>query len=133
MIHIIIGIIFTFTGCLEYPIYKEKTGISEQNISCLKIITLEDSDQIIARKYLKASENCKYELVLTPHIIHDCQNPQVKSLGSDIDGYVSLKLYSGNRSIFRSQTDFKGEDHSSHLERLLEDFILLDEVKEIKR
>ena len=99
----------------------------------MKVITISDSDLEIAKRYLKVSEVCKNELALTPHIIRDCNNPQVKSLGSDIDGYVSLKLYLGEKELFRSQTDFKGDDHSSHLERLLKDFITLEEISKVRK
>ena len=114
-----------FTGCSDYPIYKEKKE-SLQNIHCLNIIALEDSDIQIAKKYLnnfEFSETCKFKFEIKPHLIHKCSNPKVKSLGSDFDGYVLIKLSKNNKLYFRSQVDFKGDEYAPHLKKLLIDFI----------
>lgn len=119
---------FLSTGCFEYPIYKEKKVEFTEKIECLSITSLLESDIEVAQEHLNFSKNCKYELVLKSHIIRDCNNPQVKSLGSDIDGYVSLKLVLENETIFRSQTDFKGDNYIPHLKRLLLDFKTLENL-----
>lgn len=125
--------ILLFSGCFEYPIYKEKKVEFNHNISCLKVVSIFESDIEIATKYLHNSEECNNKLILEPHTIHKCHNPRVKSLGSDIDGYVSIKLYEDEKLLFRSQTDFKGDDYSPHLERLIADFITLEEVQTIQK
>ncbi len=86
----------------------------------------------MVKKYLNISESCQYRLVIKSVAIHNCNNPQVKSLGSDIDGYVKLELYADKIMIFRSQTDFKGDDHSSHLQRLIKDLLTLPQFQEVR-
>ena len=126
-------VLILFTGCLDFPIYKEKSKDWTTTLSCIKVIAIEDKDIAIANHYLKISKTCDYKLVLEPHLIHKCHNPKVKSIGSDIDGYVRLELYKADKLLFRSQKDFKGDDYSSHLKTLLADFINIDEVVNVKR
>jgi hypothetical protein len=109
-----------FIGCSQPPIYKE---IKENNISfsCLNVTSIYESDLQIVAQHFKVSESCNYDLLVEPHLVHNCNNPRVKSLGSDFDGYVAIKLLKDEKLLFRSQTDFKGDDYLPSLERLLYD------------
>ncbi|HIC10930.1 MAG TPA: hypothetical protein EYO61_06220 [Campylobacterales bacterium] len=92
-----------------------------------------DKDIEVASKYLRTSQSCPYHLVLEPHLIHQCHNPRVKSIGSDIDGYVRLELQYQDRILFRSQKDFKGDDYISHMEELILDFASMEELNNIRK
>jgi hypothetical protein len=110
--------IFLF-GCSDAPIYK--TNNLKEIPKCVNAISLFKEDIEVARDFFEVSENCEHELLIEPHRTHNCNNPRVKSLGSDFDGYVSIKIYKDEKLLFRSQTDFKGDDYIPHLRRLLKD------------
>ena len=123
-------LVFLFLGCSGEKIYREKSEDFTEKLECVQVDSI---DIDIVRKYLLTSKDCKYILRINPHTIHKCYNPQIKSLGSDIDNYVRLELFHSNILLFRSQIDFKGDDYLPYLEKLLLDFIALDEVQNIKR
>lgn len=118
-----------FLGC-DNKIYKENKLNSDLN--CLKITTLEENDLQIAEQFFNIDQNsCEYNLLIEPYFAHNCNNPVIKSVGSDFDGYVSLKIFQNNQLVFKSQTDFKGDDYTNHLIRLLKDLSQEKELQDI--
>ena len=125
--------VLLFVSCSDFPIYKEKKKDFPKRLECIQVVSIYDKDIEIASKHLKISESCPYHLILKPHLIHQCHNPKVKSIGSDIDGYVRLELQYQDRILFRSQKDFKGDDYLQHMEELILDFSNMEEVKPITK
>ena len=123
-------LILLLLGCSGEKIYREKSKNFTEKLECVQVDSM---DIDIVKKYLLTSKDCKYILRINPHIIHKCYNPQIKSLGGDIDNYVRLELFHRNILLFRSQIDFKGDNYLPYLEKLLLDFVALDEVQNIKR
>ncbi len=109
------------------PIYKE-AKISEV-LECLKLDAIEGEAE--ARELFHFSKTCDTTLLLDSHFIHNCHNPRVKSLGSDFDGYVSLRIEENGTLLYRSQTDFKGDDTVYHLKRLLEELVKEHSVQKV--
>jgi hypothetical protein len=118
-LRLFIFITLFFWGCSDAPIYK--SGEVPKDLNCVNPISLFEEDIETSKEFFTVLENCKYDLIIEPHLTHNCNNPHVKSLGSDFDGYVSIKIIKDEKEIFRSQTDFKGDNHIPHLRRLLSD------------
>ena len=68
---------------------------------------------------LKEDPDCPYYLVLTKYKIGQCNNPVVKSLGSDFEGYVRLEILKGFTCYYKVQSDYK-LDRDAAFKRVLE-------------
>jgi hypothetical protein len=118
-----------FWGC-NAPIYSEKRDFNKP-LECLQLEALFEEEGAVVEKYLQisAERKCPYTISVQSHFVHNCSNPRVKSLGSDFDGYVSLKIYNREEAVYHSQTDFKGDDTLHHIDRLVLE--LIDKEREV--
>jgi hypothetical protein len=112
-----------FFGCSDNPIYKSNNLSKNEKISCFEIEAINSEDLKIAKDFfqsqIKIKKDCPFLLSVLRDTPHKCFNPRVKSTGSDIDNFSRLEIYSKNKLIYRSQINFKNENHKSYLLKLL--------------
>jgi len=102
---------FFFTGCQEdFPVYsqfcKEKDTSS---LKCLRYAILDSQDKKRVEETLKIKNDttCTYRVELTKYHVGNCNNPIVKSRGSDFDGYVRIEVKKGFKCYYKVQSDYK--------------------------
>ena len=67
---------------------------------------------------MKSDASCKYVVNLTRYHVGKCDNPIVKSVGGDFNGYVRVEVKKGFKCYYKVQSDFK-HDAEAALERVL--------------
>ena len=114
MILILSSIIFT--SCQEnFPIY-DKFCTTEEKIDCLSYdMLIKDSDKKRLKSAFKFEDNksCKYKVQLLKYHIGDCNNPIVKSVGGDFNGYVRVTISKGINCYYKVQSDFKDDENGA--------------------
>ena len=63
-------------------------------------------------------KSCEYRVELIKYRVGKCNNPQVKSLGGDINGYVRVEIKKGFKCYYKIQSDYKN-DESAAFDRIL--------------
>ena len=113
---------FFFVGCQEkYPTYA---AYCDQNgtkfPSCLHYAVLDENDKSMIKKSFGIQEDreCPYRAELTKYHIGNCNNPIVKSVGSDFDGYIRIEIKKGFKCYYKVQSDFKNDEDAA-FERVL--------------
>jgi len=118
----LLSITIFFVACEDYPVY---TGyLSEQkklSLACINIKTFDPKLTKPLQKSLSIYSNsaCSYKLTGYIHHVDSCSNPQVKSLGADLNGYVRLEVGDDNNRLYRVQSDFK-TDEDKAIQRVIE-------------
>ncbi len=116
----VLGILFS--GCQEkFPVYSSFCEQDERTFpKCLHyaVFNEEERDMIASAFGMKEDEACPYRVELTKYHIGNCDNPTVKSLGSDFDGYVRLEIKKDFKCYYKIQSDFKN-DESRAFQRVL--------------
>lgn len=105
-----------FTACKEkYPVYATFCSATDQKPYCLKYpgIAEEDKTLLENRLGLKEENACPYTLKLTKYRIGSCNNPVVKSTGSDFDGYVRIEILKGFKCYYKVQSDYKNDQEAA--------------------
>lgn len=93
----------TFTPpCLHYAIYNPKDKAAVENA-----LGIENTPE------------CEYRVELTKYHVSNCDNPVVKSIGSDFDGYIRLEIKKGFICYYKVQSDYKS-DADAAFDRILE-------------
>ena len=124
MLHkIILALLGIFLlGCQEkYPTYA---AFCDQNTtkfpSCLHYALLDENEKEMIQKSFGIKENreCPYRVELTKYHIGNCNNPIVKSVGSDFDGYIRIEIKKGFKCYYKVQSDFKNDEKAA-FERVL--------------
>ncbi len=111
-----------FAGCQEdFPTYS--TFCDQEAMSppkCLHYAILNKQDKILLEKYFGVEDNakCSYRVELTKYHVGNCNNPIVKSTGSDFDGYVRIEIKKGFKCYYKVQSDYKS-DVDAAFERVL--------------
>jgi hypothetical protein len=109
-------------GCQEdFPVYS--TFCNQKSIApptCLHYAVLNQEDKTILEKHFKVIDNpkCAYRVELTKYHVGSCNNPIVKSTGSDFDGYVRIEIKKGFKCYYKVQSDYKS-DVEAAFERVL--------------
>jgi hypothetical protein len=87
---------------------------------CLHYAILDKQDKDIVQKYFAVADDttCSYRVELTKYHVGACNNPVVKSIGSDFDGYVRIEIKKGFKCYYKVQSDYKN-DVDSAFERVL--------------
>ena len=104
------GLLF-FTGCQEdLPVYS--TFCDQQTLSpptCLHYAVLDNEEKKLLEKYFAVADDpkCSYRVELTKYHVGSCNNPIVKSTGSDFDGYVRIEIKKGFKCYYKVQSDYK--------------------------
>ena len=120
-------------GCQEkYPTYA---AFCEQNDtkfpSCLHYALLDKGEKEMIEKSfgIKEDEACPYRVELTKYYIGNCNNPVVKSVGGDFDGYIRIEIKKGFKCYYKVQSDFKSDENAA-FERVLKE---IETEKESKK
>ena len=117
----LLGVLF-FAGCQEdFPTYS--TFCDQKTISslkCLHYVVLNKQDKDVLQKYFGVIDDpmCAYRVELTKYHAETCNNPIVKSTGSDFDGYVRIEIKKGFKCYYKVQSDYKN-DVNAAFERVL--------------
>ena len=100
-----------FAGCQEdFPTYS--TFCNAKTMSppdCLYYSVLNKQDKDLLQKHFAVIDDpkCAYRVELTKYHIGNCNNPIVKSTGSDFDGYVRIEIKKGFKCYYKVQSDYK--------------------------
>ncbi|MEA3492466.1 MAG: hypothetical protein U9R27_11260 [Campylobacterota bacterium] len=116
-----VSILLLLSGCEDYPVYSGYlTDKKDLSLPCITIDTFDPKLTKPLKKNFESisSKSCNYHLNGYIHHVDSCSNPQVKSLGADFNGYIRLKIFDGNRSIYRIQSDFKSDEDAA-LKRII--------------
>ena len=117
----ILGLLL-FTGCQEdFPTYStfcDQKILSRPN--CLHYVILDTEDRDLLQKHFAVPDdpNCSYRVELTKYHVGSCNNPIVKSTGSDFNGYVRIEIKKGFKCYYKVQSDYKN-DADAAFERVL--------------
>ncbi|MDM5272430.1 hypothetical protein PGH07_09585 [Sulfurovum sp. zt1-1] len=102
---------FLLTGCEERStVYTSFCDHGKAfSLSCLRYPMVDSQDKTVLEKALGLKEDpaCPYSLKLTKYKISQCNNPVVKSTGSDFEGYVRLEIIKGFTCYYKVQSDYK--------------------------
>jgi hypothetical protein len=83
-------------------------------------MALDKKDKEILEQYfkLKNDTSCPYRVELTKYHVGSCNNPVVKSIGSDFNGYIRIEIKKGFKCYYKVQSDYK-DDADAAFERVL--------------
>jgi len=116
-------LLFSFWGCQEkYPVYSSFCDSDSREFPrCLNYSIF---DQNISRRVessfgIEDDKSCSYRVELTQYHVGKCDNPIIKSMGSDFNGYVRIEIKKGFKCYYKVQSDFKN-DSDLALDRVLE-------------
>lgn len=122
---ILLGLLTLSTGCREnFPVYS---GFCDQNRTeapdCLHYTAVNTKDKVLLESRFGVTDTpeCNYHVELTRYHVGDCNNPVVKSVGSDFNGYVRIEIRKGFACYYKAQSDFKSDEEAA-LERVLTRF-----------
>ena len=84
-------------------------------LKCIRIASFDPAITNALKKELSGLEdkNCSYTVNGYIHHVDTCNNPQVKSLGADFNGFVRLKVSNKSIAIYRVQSDFKSDEKAA--------------------
>ena len=117
----ILGFLF-LTGCQEdFPAYS--TFCDHETMTppqCLHYAILDKEDKDLLEKLFAVLDDpsCAYRVELTKYHVGSCNNPVVKSTGSDFNGYVRIEIKKGFKCYYKIQSDYK-HDADAAFERVL--------------
>jgi len=97
-------------GCQEdLPTYSSFCEQGQTSFDCLNYIALDPKDKKRLKNAFKFkdSANCPYRVELIKYHVGNCNNPIVKSTGSDFDGYVRIEIKKGFKCYYKVQSDYK--------------------------
>ena len=109
-------------GCKEdLPVYS--TFCDQETIpppKCLHYAVLDKQDKDVLEKHFGVADDpkCSYRVELTKYHVGSCNNPIVKSTGSDFDGYVRIEIKKSFKCYYKVQSDYKS-DVNGAFERVL--------------
>jgi len=111
-----------FAGCQEdFPTYSTFCDQKTKSLpKCLHYAVLNKQDKDVLQKYIGVVDDpkCAYRVELTKYHVGSCNNPVVKSTGSDFDGYVRIEIKKGFKCYYKVQSDYKN-DAEAAFERVL--------------
>ncbi len=109
-------------GCKEdFPTYASTSTTPSKTFPCLHYMVLNTHDKQRLQNAFGIEENatCPYTVSLTRYHVGACDNPVVKSVGGDFNGYVRIEVKKGFKCYYKVQSNFK-HDVSAAFERILE-------------
>ena len=118
---ILLGLSLFLLGCQEdFPTYATPYDKNANTLQCLHYAVLDKQDktQLAEAFTLKEDEHCEYRVQLTKYRVGKCNNPAVKSLGSDFNGYVRVEIKKGFSTYYKVQSNYK-KDMQAAFERVL--------------
>ena len=118
----LLGLPFLLLGCQEnFPTYSTPYKKDDSALPCLhySVLDKEDKTQLTAAFGIKEDEGCEYRVQLTKYRVGKCNNPLVKSLGSDVNGYIRVEIKKGFTTYYKVQSNYK-ENMQAAFERVLQ-------------
>lgn len=117
-------LIFTvsFIGCEEkFPVYSTFCDSSLARPECLRypMLAKEDISLLENSLGLKDNSQCADYVKFTRYQAGSCNNPVVKSTGSDFEGYVRIEIFRGLKCYYKVQSDYK-HDPDAALKRIIQ-------------
>lgn len=113
-----------FAGCEErFPVYAKYCQPKTASLDCLRydaLMNATDQNQIAQTLELPHDPHCKNLLQLTRYHVGECNNPLVKSIGGDFDGYVRIQINRGMNCYYKAQSDFKNDEEAAYQRVLLQ-------------
>jgi hypothetical protein len=113
----LLTVTFLLTGCEEhFPVYTSFCDKGEAPaLSCLRYPLIDPREKRVLEKELGLKDDpaCPYYLKLTKYKIGQCNNPRVKSTGSDFDGYVRIEIFKGFTCYYKVQSDYKNDSEAA--------------------
>ena len=82
------------------------------------VFNSQDKERLQRSFGLQDDDQCSYRVELTRYHVGDCNNPVVKSVGGDLNGYVRVEVKKGFKCYYKVQSDYKNEV-SAAFERVL--------------
>lgn len=116
------SILLFLSGCQEnFPVYATFCDTNIEKPHCLKYpgISIEDKALLENKLGFKEDNTCPYTLKLTKYRMGSCNNPVVKSTGSDFDGYVRIEILEGFKCHYKVQSDYKNDLNAAY-ERVMD-------------
>jgi len=113
--------LLALAGCKEdFPTYASPMTTPSKTFQCLHYMTPDylDKQQIQDAFGIEDNASCPYSVTLTRYHVGECDNPVVKSVGGDFNGYVRIEVKKGFKCYYKVQSDFKHDDTAA-FERVL--------------
>ena len=110
-----------FTGCKEeFPTYTAYCQEGTFTLPCLHYSVLDPKDKIRLQDAFGLEEvlSCPYRVELIRYAVGKCNNPVVKSVGSDYNGYVRVEVKKGFKCYHKIQSDYNADEDAA-LSRVL--------------
>jgi hypothetical protein len=102
-------------GCeKDYPVYSQLEEDQNGSLpSCLRYAISDSTNSKILQDSFGLAEDhsCPYRVELIQYHVGKCNNPRVKSLGGDFNGYVRVEIKKGFKTIYKVQSDFKNDEN----------------------
>jgi hypothetical protein len=99
------------TGCKEeFPVYStfcDQNSTVFPNCLHYTVFDVKDKKALEASFGIDNSEQCAYRVELIKYHVGSCNNPVVKSMGSDFNGYVRIEIKKGFKCYYKIQSDYK--------------------------
>ena len=119
---LLLSALFLLAGCEEkYPVYSSPIATKSGTLpNCLHYTIFDAKEKVLIQQSfgVEDSKDCDYRVELTKYHIVDCNNPLVKSKGSDFDGYIRIEIKKGMKTIYKIQSDYKS-DREAAFQRVL--------------
>ena len=101
-------------GCeKDYPVYSQLEADQNGSLpNSLRYAIGDSSDSKILQDSfgIEANSSSPYRVELIRYFVGKCNNPRVKSLGGDFNGYVRVEIKKGFKTIYKVQSDFKNDE-----------------------
>ena len=118
---LLLFLIFFLSGCKEeFPTYSGYDTEEPLSLNCLQYSVLDPQDkQRLEDAFgLEEDAHCPYRVELIRYAVGNCNNPVVKSVGGDYNGYIRVEVKKGFKCYHKIQSDYK-EDENAAFERVL--------------
>jgi len=123
-----------FTGCKEeFPTYTAHCQEDSFTLPCLHYAVLDPEDKMRLQDAFGFEEraSCPYRVELIRYTVGNCNNPVVKSVGSDFNGYVRVEVKKGFKCYYKIQSDYKDDVNAAFARVLKSVKIDLNQEKKI--
>ena len=120
-------LLFVVSGCKEeFPVYAAFDQEGPLSLNCLQysVLDLKEKQQLEDAFGLAEDRHCPYRVELIRYAVGNCNNPVVKSVGGDYNGYIRVEIKKGFKCYDKIQSDYK-EDENAAFERVLKKIKML--------